>query len=121
MNTSRSRRQFLAYFLPAAGISVLAGCNRARPATFELRSEEAVTLTIEISNDDEEPVYKHTGSFESGDVLELNETTLKRPPYNIELRMKGEPIWESSIGTCNHAVVSIDGAGDVDIIDWIAC
>jgi len=119
---SHSRRQILGYFLPAAGTTLLAGCNRARPATFELRAEEAVTVTIVItSNDDEEPVYNHTGSFDSGDVLELNETTLERPPYNIELRMKGEPIWESSIGTCNHAVVSIDGAGDVDIIDWIAC
>lgn len=119
---SKSRQQLLAYVLPAAGLSVLAGCSRPRPATFEVRAEEAVSLRIVItSGDNQDPVYNQLHSFKSGDVLDLDETTLKHPPYNIELRMKGETMWESSIGTCNHAIVSVDRTGNVDIIDWIAC
>ena len=121
MNGSPSRRHFVSSLLPAVLVGV-AGCSQPRPAQFEVRAKDAITLLLIITTEEsDETVYERSHSFESGDVVTLGEDTLERPPYDIELRSGDELIWESSIGTCNDLTVSVDGNGNVETVEHLAC
>ena len=100
----------------------MSGCNQPRPAQFEVRARNAVKLNISITEENtDEAVYERTHSFENGEVLKLGEETLQRPPYRIEFQIDSERIWETSIGTCNHLVVSVSEGGNVEIVEHTAC
>lgn len=121
MAVSQSRRRLLCLLLPA-GLAIVSGCNQPRPAQFELRAKGAIRLNVVVSSEDaNEPVYEKSHSFESGDVLKLGEDTLQHPTYNIEFQIESETIWNTSIGTCNHLVVSVNEDGEVEIVEHTAC
>lgn len=121
MSGSCSRRRLLSLVLPG-GLAVLAGCSQRRPAEFELRAADAVTLTVAVTPDEGgETVYEQSHSLEAGAALKLGEDTLQRPPYQIEIRMDGESVWDVHVGTCNTVVVSVDGTGTVETLEHFAC
>lgn len=116
-----SRRRFLCLLVPA-GVVAAAGCSQRRPAEFELRARDAVTLTVVVTPDDsQEAVYEQSHSLEAGAELRLGEDTLQRPPYDVELRMDGESIWNMHVGTCNTVVVSVTRDGTVETLEHLAC
>lgn len=120
MTPSQSRRRLLRSLLPI-GLAVVSGCNQPRPAQFELRAKDAVALNIVISSEDtNQTVYEKFHAFESDEVLKLGEDTLQHPPYSIEFRIDNETIWDMSIGTCNHIVVSVREGKDVEIVEHTA-